>query len=162
MLIHVNLDFPIIQPLETDFGNFCKGLDFVLEVFRVFLQLRDTVFSGEIDAQNGKLIEVEVHDHGIHEQIIGEFTAGFVHCVFYILERFLYVHPGIEFHENIRVVLGGYGSQLLNAVDPVNLLLQRPGDQVLHVHGGIARIERLHENVGHVDLGKHLHGHGGV
>ena len=69
----------VAQALEVDLGDLHERLDLVLQQFGIVLQFRQAVLPRQVDAEDGELVEVEIHDHRVHEQVIGQFAAGLVH-----------------------------------------------------------------------------------
>ena len=140
--VDVDLDLALVQAADLDLGDLGDGLDLVLQVLGMLLQLVEAEIARQVDVDDGELVEIELDDHGVDAQVVGQLALALVHGVLDVLQGLFDLDVGVELDEDVGVVLRRDRAQLLDAADGVDLLFQRPGDQVLDVDRGVARRRR--------------------
>ena len=83
--------------------------------------------TGQRDPHDGPRFRVELaHDRLL--DVVGQLAAGAVHSVAHVLGGDVDVAPQLEFGDDRRDFLSGFGGQLLQTLDCVDLLLQQRDD----------------------------------
>ena len=162
MEIGLDPDLPLKIPLDLHFIDLRHAFDPILKLLRIALEVGEALIPGEIDVEDGEATEIDFPDARILIEIVREFLLGLIHRIAYLDQGILHFHVGIELDHDSREPLRRGRIELLDPFDVLDLLFQRPRDQVLHIRRGVPGVAGAHVDRGDLDVGEQLLGQGDV
>ena len=165
MKVNGNFNFFIVDPAQVHGCDGGNVFNFLLEVLGIVLKLVRGEFSRQIDVHNGlKLRDVQFKNIGVGGQVLGEVGRGLnrINLVFDLAKGFVYAYLEVKADFDGRKTLHRSGLDFVYTADGVELLLERTGNQALHVYGRIARVGCSDKNGGLHHFGEALCRHGSV
>ena len=155
-LVHVDEDLPDVGGEDRDRGDAVDALETRLDlVLEQLLQLEGRHIGCHAPEHDRELAEAEFHDQGIRS-VGGEIVLIEADLVPDVLGGEVEVRPPLEFGHDGGDTLRGHRSDLLDAVDRADDLLQRFGDGRLDVLRGRPRVCRDDGDRRELDVGEEV------
>ena len=155
--MRVHLDANLTRKIARDAGlqDAADLLDVVLQVLGDLLELDQPARPVDVQQHDRELRDVDLAD-GRFLDVAGHLGLGLVDLVANLLQGVVDIGFGQELHPDGRRALGGFGADLVDVAQVLDLLLDLDGDQVLDVLGRDAEVLRGHDNDGYLDVGRGL------
>ena len=160
----VDNDFHLLvhHTADVHLADFRQLLNFILEVFRITLEVFEAVIAAEVDIHHRKqLAEIQLKDVGVRGQVVRKIGVGLdlVHGVFDLPKGFGRLDREIELDVHRAVALNRSRGDFIDTRDGVDFLFERPRDQLFDVDRAVAGIRCADVNLRNDDIRETLLGH---
>ncbi len=84
----INIDFDLFfcDTSNFNFRHLGVGLDFVFQKLGKTFQLVHTIIARKIDVDDWKFRKIDISDHGVVDEVIGQVVFGLINGIFHILQ----------------------------------------------------------------------------